>query len=134
MTSIMIVLPVANVVKQGLEDALGVRVGPVEAEPCYHRHDEEEEGDDFDDNNDDDDDDDEVACHAGHLGLQRPHTIGPHGEPPGIAAGDDNNDDQDDDDQGDEDHDDNNEVNKKSTALPWSVAAGGRDANPNHFL
>ena len=25
--------PVANVVKQGLEDALGVRVGPVQAEP-----------------------------------------------------------------------------------------------------
>ena len=50
--------------------------------------------DDFDDDNDDDDDDDDdddgggggVACHAGHLGLQRPHTIGPHGEPPGIAA------------------------------------------------
>ena len=42
----------------------------------------------------------EVACHAGHLGLQRPHTIGPHGEPPGIAAGDDNHDDH------DGDHDD----------------------------
>ena len=40
--------------------------------------------------NEDVDDFDEVACHAGHLGLQRPHTIGPHGEPPGIAAGDDN--------------------------------------------
>ena len=22
----------------------------------------------------------------------------------------------------------------KATTLPWSVAAGGRDANPNHFL
>ena len=131
MASIMILLPVANVVKQSLEDALGVRVGPVEAEPCYHcDDDEEEEEDDFDDDDDDDDDDfddDEVACHAGHLGLQRPHTIGPHGEPPGIAAGDDNHDDQYGDDQADE-------VNKKLTALPWSVAAGGRDAHPNHFL
>ena len=96
MISTITMLPVANVVKQGLEDALGVRVGPVEAEPCYHRHD-----DDYDDENDDGDD--EVACHAGHLGLQRPHTIGPHGEPPGIAAGDDNHDDQDD--QDDDNHD-----------------------------
>ena len=51
----------------------------------------------------DDDYDVDVACHAGHLGLQRPHTIGPHGEPPGIAAGDDNHDDQDD--QDDDNHD-----------------------------
>ena len=97
----------------------------------------------------DEDDDDEVACHAGHLGLQRPHTIGPHGEPPGIAAGDGNHDDHDYDDDrhhhGDQDHDhdehadngdddDDNTDKEKLTTLPWSVAAGGRDANPNHFL
>ena len=108
------------------------------------------------------DDFDEVACHAGHLGLQRPHTIGPHGEPPGIAAGDGNHDDHDcdddrhhhgdhdhdehddnddddddnddDDDDNDDDDDDDNEGDKKLKTLPCSVAAGGRDANPNHFL